>query len=503
MNDPKTARRQAVTRRIKNGGILAAAVFAGLSSITVYSALETNPGSHSDAANIAPLGAPRSFSNLVTRVGPAVVNISVESGKVTGAMPHRFQFEPGMPVPELFRHFFERGQEPNRVLPQAYKRAAGSGFIIDPDGYIITNHHVIRDGDAITVVLNGGAEHKARVLGYDKKTDLALLKVDASGLPFVQFGDSDNAKPGDWVIAIGNPFGLGGTVTSGIVSARGRDIQAGPFDDFIQIDASINRGNSGGPLFDATGKVIGINTAIFSPNGGNVGIGFAIPSNLAAAVIEDLKDDGTVSRGYLGIQIQAMNPGLGRSFGLEDTAGALVSSVSAGSPAEAADFRVGDVILKFGESDISTVRDLPKAVASADPGQNVRVHIWRDGESREIMAKVGEPTKQPTQTEVAGADVDKARIGVWLAPIDSHARRNHGLSNETQGVVVTKVEPGGPAARQGLRSGDIITRIGAESVTTPADVAAGVTAASREKQNHVVLLVSRRGNHRFVAVPLT
>ncbi len=503
MSKHRSFLRGPLSPHVKVGGALAVAIFASLSSLAVYSARGPGIDDHTIHAVAAPPPVPRSFSSLVSQVSPAVVNISVEAGTADPSAPTRFEFRHGMPLPELFRRFFEGGQGPGYTLPQAYKRAAGSGFIIDPSGHIITNHHVIDSGGTVTVVMNNGDELAAKVLGYDKKTDLALLKVDASELPFVEFGDSDTAHPGDWVIAIGNPFGLGGTVTSGIVSARGRDIQSGPFDDFIQIDASINRGNSGGPLFDANGKVIGINTAIFSPNGGNVGIGFAIPSNLATAVVAELKENGTVSRGHLGIQIQALNPALARSFGLDNSDGALVSAVSPGSPAGAADIRAGDVVLGFGEQDVRSVRDLTKAVAATDPGQEVPLRLWRNGETRQATVTVGEPMPSSESVETARAEQRKPHIGVWLAPLNVESRQHHGLAGETQGVVIAKVDPGGPAARRGLRSGDVITRVGAKAVATPADVSAGIAAAAETQKDHVLLRISRQGNHRFLAVPLS
>ena len=448
-------------------------------------------------------GQPQSFADLVERVQPAVVNVSTLTRRGTSAAPSTpFNLPEGSP----FREFFERrfGPLPEGGPPQA--QGVGSGFIVDVDGHVVTNHHVVKGADKILVTLNDGTELSATVVGHDEKTDLALLKVDAGEpLPFVTFGDSDRARVGDWVVAVGSPFGLGGTVTAGIISARGRNIQSGPFDDFLQIDAPINRGNSGGPLFDHSGEVIGVNTAIFSPSGGNVGIGFAIPAQLAAPIIASLKTDGYVQRGWMGVNIQALSPELAESFGLADAKGALVAGVLDDSPAAKAGIRIGDVIVRFGDSEVENVRELPRIVASTRAGARVPVQVVRDGTPMTLELDVAQ---MPGSEQVAragtseGEDADgTARLGLSLTSLDNAARERLGLGNEARGAIISQVHPGSPAARQGLLPGDVILRVGTKSVDGPQQVIDAVQEAAATSREHVVILVSRRGNERFVAVP--
>ena len=321
-------------------------------------------------------GAPESFADLAESLLPAVVNISTTQ-KIRGRGPEIPQFPPGSPFEEFFKEFFDRQQRrggPRRAT------SLGSGFIVTGDGYVVTNNHVIADADEVTVILQDDTKLKARIVGRDPKTDLAVLKVQPDGeLPFVKFGDSDRLRIGDWVIAIGNPLGFGGTVTAGIVSALGRDINSGPYDNFIQTDASINKGNSGGPLFNLQGEVIGINTAIFSPTGGSIGIGFSIPAALARPVVNQLREFGRTRRGWLGVRIQAVTDEIAESLGLGAARGALVASVTEGGPAEKARIEAGDVILTFNEKPIEVMRQLPRAVADTSPDQEVVVTVWRKG----------------------------------------------------------------------------------------------------------------------------
>jgi serine protease Do len=328
-------------------------------------------------------------------VRPAVVNVEVTRAIRPAAqsrMKWRRQWQrPGMELPEFFRHFWSMPEFAIPGMPRA--EGVGSGFIVDASGLIVTSHHVVKGADAVTVTLQDGRKLEAEVVGVDPKTDLALIEVDAGeSLPVVEFGDSDRTRVGDWVVAVGNPFGLGGTVTAGIVSGRGRDIGSGPYDDFLQIDAPINRGNSGGPLFDRSGRVVGVNTAIFSPTGGNVGIGFAIPANVARSVVESLRTDGKVDRGWLGVHIQRVDETLAEALGLDDAKGALVASamvdgpahsaiasVMADGPAHAAGLRPGDVILSFNGQPLDTMRDLPRIVAEIDSGTEVEIEVWRAG----------------------------------------------------------------------------------------------------------------------------
>ena len=321
---------------------------------------------------------PASFADIVERIAPAVVNISTTKALSRGNLPFP-EPPPGSPFEDFFREFFDQEQNPENVPRRT--SSLGSGFVVDPEGYVVTNNHVIAEADQISVVFSDERSYEATLVGRDPKTDIALLKIEPDEpLAAVTFADSDTVRVGDWMIAIGNPFGLGSTVTAGIVSARSRDIRSGPYDDFLQVDAPINRGNSGGPSFNLDGEVIGINTAIFSPSGGNVGIGFAIPANLALPVIESLKADGRVTRGWLGVRIQTVTDEIAESLGLEDAEGALVASVTPDGPAEDAQIQPGDVILEFDHKPIDRMRGLPRIVAETPIGKEVEVVVWRRGE---------------------------------------------------------------------------------------------------------------------------
>ncbi len=449
------------------------------------------------------------FADLVEQVSPAVVNIST-SRQVNGLEGPQFplpQFPPGSPFEDFFRDFFDP-ERPDRA-PQRESFSLGSGFVIDPEGYVVTNNHVIAEADEITVIMADEEEYPATLIGRDPKTDLALLKIDSDRpLPNVDWADSDDIRVGDWMIAIGNPFGLGSTVTSGIVSARGRDIRAGPYDDFIQVDAAINRGNSGGPSFTLEGEVFGVNTAIFSPSGGNVGIGFAIPSNLARPVIEALKETGRVARGWLGVRIQSVTPEIADSLGLPDDEGALVASVTPGGPAADSDIRPGDVIVRFDGKKVERMRGLPRIVAETEIGKEVAVDIWRRGESTEVEVILGE---LPSDAELAqmsesGTDpgvVDRAEItalGMTVASIGPELRETFELSAESAGVVIVDVAEEGPAARQNLRAGDIVVDVDQNPVGSPPEMAAAVNQAQSEGHPSVLLLIDRQGNHSFVVL---
>src|SRR6185437_2794072 len=356
-----------------------------------------------------------SFAPLVKKVLPAVVNISVtekanapdEEDQMDGDQNGPQQGFPPSPFDEFLRKFFEQqGQGmpgmPSQPLPHAQRIALGSGFIIDPAGYIVTNNHVVNDADKVSVIFQDGTKHPAKVLGRDPKTDLALLKINVNHpLPYVSWGESNALQVGDWVLAVGNPFGLGGTVSSGIISARGRDIHSGPYDDYLQLDAAINRGNSGGPTFNLQGQVIGINTAIYSPNGGSVGIGFAIPSSLAKPVIEQLREHGKVERGWLGVQIQNVTPELAKGLSLPKAEGALVAAVEKDSPAAKAGLKQGDVILSFNGNEIKKLRDLSRFVAATAPGSTSNMVVWRNGERMTLPVTVGEA---PANPQVASAN---------------------------------------------------------------------------------------------------
>ena len=386
--------------------------------------------------------------------------------------------------------------------------ALGSGFIVDPAGYVVTNNHVIDDATDINVTLTTGKTYPAKLIGTDKKTDLALLKIESpTPLPTVSFGDSDAIRVGDWVMAVGNPFGLGGTVTSGIVSARGRDLNASAFDDFLQIDASINQGNSGGPTFSMAGEVIGINTAIFSPNGGSVGIGFAIPSNLAKPIIATLREKGSIARGWLGVQIQGVTPEIAAAVGLDKPAGAIVSEVMPDSPAAKAGLQPGDVILAFDGKAVDHLRDLPRLVAATPIGGKADVTLWRDHAKQTVTVEVAKLADdqvaanddQPEAPAASPADT-VVTLGLTLASLTPDLRQQFGIPETISGVVVTSVADDGPAAKRGLQPGDVIEQVGSDPVATPQQVAKLAKAAHAENRNAVLLLVNRQGDELFVAV---
>jgi serine protease Do len=451
--------------------------------------------------------APASFADLAAKVTPAVVNIAskhklAQAGDDNGHVP--FAVPKGSPFEDFFKHFNER-QRPNNG---AESMALGSGFIIDPAGYVVTNDHVVDDATEVNVTLNTGTTYPAKVIGTDKKTDLALLKVESpTPLPAVSFGDSDAVRVGDWVMAVGNPFGLGGSVTAGIVSARGRDLNSSPFDDFLQIDASINQGNSGGPTFSMAGDVIGINTAIFSPNGGSVGIGFAIPSNLAKTIIATLREKGSIERGWLGVQIQGVTSDIASAVGLDKPAGAIVSDVMPDSPAAKAGLQRGDVILTFNGKAVDRLRDLPRLVAAAPIGGKAEVTLWRDRATQTVTVEVAKLAdeqvaandNQPEAPAAPAADSVET-LGLTLASLTPDLRQQFGIAETINGVVVTSVADDGPAAKRGLQPGDVIEQVGSAPVATPQQVASLAKAARAENRDAVLLLVNRQGDELFVAV---
>jgi serine protease Do len=383
-------------------------------------------------------------------------------------------------------------------------QGVGSGFIVTADGYIVTSNHLVENAAEIQVILDDGKRLAAEVRGRDPKTDLALLKVDVGkDLPFVVFGDSDTAHVGDWVVAIGNPFGLGGTATTGIISARGRDINAGPYDDYLQIDAPINRGNSGGPLFDLSGRVLGVNTAIYSPNGANVGIGFAVPASQAKAVIAQLMQNGQVQRGWLGVQIQKLDQALAESLDLPDDKGALITDVSTGSPAAQAGLRVGDVILALNTHKIDAMRDLPRLVADISPGEKANLTVWRQGKQLELeVAIAAYPDKTLAAVELAPPVAEGGKLGLTLAPISDELRQRLAVVEGVEGALVIEVEAGSPAAQQGLRPGDVIVQADSKPVSVPQDVVNVVQATHASERNRILLLINRQGDQRFVTVQL-
>lgn len=443
-----------------------------------------------------------SFADVFEKVNPAVVTITVsKSAAVEPAVG--FQHGPGMMQPpgldDFFGRFFNFPMPPQNSEPVA---ALGSGFFIDADGYIVTNNHVIEDAEDISVVLADGSRLDAELVGRDPKTDLALIKVSAEKpFPALRFGNSDETRVGDWVLAIGNPFGLGGTATAGIVSARGRDIRSGPYDDYLQIDAPINSGNSGGPIVNADGDVIGVNTAIYSPNGGNVGIGFAIPASQAKEIVEDLKVNRVVHRGWLGVQIQRLDEDLAQSLGLETAEGALVADVTDDSPADKAGVTVGDVITRFGSRDIDSPKTLSLAVADQDPGSTARMHIWRNGRDKTLRVTVSEMEETDNLLAANTPEADTAgKLGLRLAPLTDAYRARLGAPKDVDGVVVEAVQPGSEAAQKGLRPGDLIMAVNGHEVTTPGKALREMETADND---HALLLVRRGDSQYFAALALS
>jgi serine protease Do len=488
--------------------LLCAAMGVGATAIAVS-------GSSFAAANPPPLGlnsnAPvtpqAGFAPLVAKVKPAVVQIAVTSQQQMSQDDQDGQMQQqeipnDLPAPfgDMLRQFHNRGG--NNGNGGGEQRALGSGFIIDPAGYIVTNNHVVDGAHDVSVTLTDGDKYKARVIGRDTKTDLALIKIDAGHpLPYVAFGDSDTAHEGDWVIAVGNPYGLSGTVTAGIVSAHGRNINEGPYDDFMQIDAPINPGNSGGPLFNQSGQVVGIDTAIYSPSGGSVGIGFAIPSDVAKDIVAQLRDHGKVARGWLGVQMQPLTPTLAKAVGLSGNQGVVVDSVVDGSPAAQAGLQQGDVITAFSGKSIKDARDLAMAVADTSSGKIANLTIWRNGHSRAVNVTIG--TEQKAQLAMADTNATGEKpVGMALEPLTPDMRDQLNLKPTANGVVVGQVTQGSRADESGLQAGDVIERVGGAPVSTPAQVADAIHTAERQKKDALPLLVTRGGVTSYLGLQL-
>ncbi len=501
--------RSRVRSRLWSSAAIALVALTGVAAADL-SLAATNPVSEKLAEIRGKANFDRSYAPLVEAVTPAVVNVRVERNLMPSSaeMPQMPQI-PDLPnspfgpdMREFFKKFFGPEARPMPRVPR-HQVAAGSGFIIDSEGHAVTNAHVVKGGTKITVTTHDGDEYEAKLVGIDERTDLALLKIEGDGpFPYVEFADSDKVRVGDKVIAVGNPFGLGGSVTAGIVSAKGREIGAGPYDDFIQLDAPINRGNSGGPTFNLDGQVIGVNTLIFSPSGGNVGVAFAISSNLAKEVVYDLMDDGRIERGWLGVRIQALDEDMAKALGLEKPEGALVSSVEPDSPAAAAGLKPGDVILAFNGKKISTLRDLTRAVAKAGPGAKAKIEILRGGDRETVTATLGEMPTETVARATPEAESGQPKLGLMLAPLDESTRRELGVERSEGGVVVAGVQPNGPAAEKGIREGDVILSVGSHKVKQPKDVVEAVKKAFREGRKAVLLRILRDGETRFVAVPL-
>ncbi len=464
----------------------------------------------------APKGAPQSFADLAQKLLPSVVNIS-STQKIAEPdsqdMPQMPEFPPGSPFEDFFKDFLERrGQGLPDSGPAQPAASLGSGFIIDAQkGYIVTNNHVIRDAEEVRVTLHDDTILDAKIIGKDEKMDLAVLQVTSDkSLMAVPFGNSDQIRVGDWILAIGNPFGLGGTVTSGIISARQRDIQSGPYDDYLQTDASINRGNSGGPMFNLKGEVIGINTAIFSPSGGSVGIGFAIPTNLAKPVVEQLIKFGKTRRGWLGIRIQTVTKEIADSLGLSEVRGALVASLTEGGPAAKAGLQQGDVILEFNGQKLDAMRALPRLVAETEIGSTATILYWRDGKSFTTKAVVGELEKAEEKGLIEKAEnqnalprgVEIPDLGVTATTLTTALRNQFEIPDKAQGVLVTDVIANSQAAEENLMVGDVIVEINQQAVKDAEKAKEIVDAAKAGGKSSVLLLVDNqgKGDVRFVAI---
>jgi len=451
------------------------------------------------------------FAQLAAKLVGVVVNVSTTQASAAPTPkggPEAQSPPPGAPLDEFFRDFFgEKGAPGGPNSPLSRVASLGSGFVIDPSGLIVTNNHVIANAEQITVTLSDDTTLQAEVIGRDSVSDLALLKVEPKApLAAASWGDSAKARVGDWVLAIGNPFGLGGTVTSGIISATARDIHSGPYDDFLQTDASINRGNSGGPMFNLAGEVIGINTAIFSPSGGSIGIGFAIPSAFARPIVDQLKATGKVERGWIGARIQPVSEEIAEAVGLDKSRGAMIGAVDQASPAAQAKLQPGDVILSFDGKPIDRSRQLPRLVADAAPDTVVKLSVWRDGKEQEVELKVAalnpnRPAPPPSEPEKPKPPTSVDVLGLKLTKLTAELRKQFSLPETAKGVVITEVPQNSPGAAQGLRPGDLVIAVGHELVGSLEEVQQKVAASKKNGRKNVLVRVEREGNTRFIALP--
>ncbi|PKA40359.1 Do family serine endopeptidase [Rhizobium sullae] len=481
--------------------------------------------SYAEAVNVQAPSVP-SFANVVDAVSPAVVSVRVES-RINPAADSTdgFAFDfngrgfddlpDDHPLKRFFKQFGEQGPNgpqggPNRRFgpPDGKGRlrpvAQGSGFFISEDGYVVTNNHVVSDGSAFVAVMTDGTEFDAKLIGRDPRTDLAVLKVDGKGRKFtyVNWADDNNVRVGDWVVAVGNPFGLGGTVTAGIISARGRDIGSGPYDDYLQVDAAVNRGNSGGPTFNLSGQVVGINTAIFSPSGGSVGIAFAIPASTARDVVADLMKDGAVSRGYLGVQIQPVTKDIADSLGLSEANGALVVSAQDGTPGQKAGMKAGDVVTAVNGETVKDARDLSRRIGAMQPGSKVEVSVWRDGKAQSLTVELGTlPVDQkdasngddggPAQPEAPASEKALADLGLTVGP-----------SEDGKGLTITGIDPDSDAADKGIKQGEKITSVNNQQVANADDIVKVLNQAKKDGRTRALFQIQSQDGSRFVALPI-
>jgi serine protease Do len=508
MNGNLAPRRVLSVRRI---GLLATTV-AGLGAAAFFVAPNLTPqgtffAGPAHAQNMSQeaqkLGQrPAGFADIVAKVKPAVISVRVKIDKPAGVSlgdDENAPFPPGSPMDRFFRHFGtpNGGGEGNGGHHMV--TGQGSGFFISADGYAVTNNHVVQDAENVQVTTDDGKTYSAKVIGTDSRTDLALIKVDGKDFPFVHLSDAA-PRIGDWVLAVGNPFGLGGTVTAGIVSARGRDIGAGPYDDFIQIDAPVNKGNSGGPSFDVDGNVIGVNTAIFSPSGGSVGIAFDIPADTVKNVVAQLRDKGSVTRGWIGVQIQPVTAEIAEGMGLKKAAGALVSEPQPNSPAAKAGIESGDVIVTVDGNAVTDARDLARRISTMAPGTAVKLSVLHQGQEKTVTVTLGTLPKEraAANAEKSGAtpDSDMPKLGLTLAPSTKMS------GTDANGVVVTAVDPNGIAADHGFQVGDVILDVGGKSVSNPSDVRKQVADARKDGKRALMFRVKSGEGTHFVALPL-
>ena len=505
-SDTTTSRKILRPRRLALLGTVAALGVAVLAASPISSPFNVNSLiAPAQAAEVA--ATPPGFGDLVAKVKPAVISVRVkideDNDKSAMLQQNRMDSDEQTPFDQFSRQFgFPRGM--NGMPRQRHQviTGEGSGFFISADGYAVTNNHVVDHAQSVQVTTDDGTIYTAKVVGTDPKTDLALIKVEGKkDFPFVKFSDQ-KARIGDWVVAVGNPFGLGGTVTAGIVSASGRDIGNGPYDDFIQIDAPINKGNSGGPAFDMNGNVIGVNTAIFSPSGGSVGIGFDIPASTAKLVVAQLKDKGAVTRGWLGVQVQPVTADIADSLGLKAARGAIVDNPQDGSPAAKAGIEAGDVITAVNGTAVKDSRDLARTIATLAPGSSVKLDVFHKGESKTVTLALGElPNERQAQGKADDGktqpDAGTPRLGLSLAP----AGDVQGAAGQ-KGLVVTEVDPEGPAAQHGIQTGDVILNVGGKPVANVGDVRSELAQAKSSGKKSVLLQVKSAEATRFVAVPL-
>ncbi len=475
---------------------------------------------------------PESVADLAAPLLDAVVNISTSQNvKTEGKGPTPPRLPEGSPFQEFFKDYFDNQKPDNGGKVSSL----GSGFVIDQTGYVVTNNHVIEGADAIEVIFPNGTKLKAKLVGTDTKTDLSVLKVEPKApLKAVKFGDSRSMRIGDWVMAIGNPFGLGGSLTVGVISARGRNINAGPYDNFIQTDAAINKGNSGGPLFNMKGEVIGINTAIISPSGGSIGIGFAVPTELAQNIVQQLIEFGETRRGWLGVRVQPVTDDVAASLGMETAKGALISGVVKGGPVGNGPIEAGDVVLKFDGKDIHEMRDLPRIVAESPVGKEVDVVVLRDGKEQTVRVKLGQlqdaADEKASADEQQGEDGDgsvvvpedddgaddqaqdqtpevreapQAVLGMNLVMLSDELRTEKGIAESVEGVLVASVDAGSPAEQKGMKAGDVIVEVGQDFMEVPGDVLVRVNGLKSEgRKNAHMMVADAQGNLRVVALPI-